>query len=79
VLVDGKKDHRDAIGSGARKLDAKLAALAREEDVRDLDENAGAVARLGIAAGGSAMGEVDEDLEALANNVVALFTLGTFA
>ena len=41
----------------------------------NLDENAGAVARLGIAACCSAMGEVDEDLKALADNVVAFFAL----
>ena len=39
----------------------------------NLDQNAGAVAGLRIAARRAAMGEVDEDLEALADNLVALF------
>ena len=44
-----------------------------EKGVGNLDEDAGAVAGFGVAAGGAAMGEVDEDLEALADDLVALF------
>jgi len=40
--------------------------------VRNLDEDAGAVAGLRIAARCAAMGEVDEDLETFADNLVAL-------
>ena len=46
VLVNGKKDHGHAVRAGTGQLDTELAAFAGEEDVRDLDENAGAVARL---------------------------------
>jgi hypothetical protein len=41
--------------------------------VGNLDQNAGAIARLGIAARCSAMGEVNEHLKALADNLVAPF------
>ena len=75
VFVDGKKDHGDAVRTGARQLDAKFAALPREEDMGDLDQNACAVAGLGIAACSTTMGEVNEHLEALADDVVALFAL----
>jgi hypothetical protein len=49
------------------------AALAREKLVGNLDQDAGAVAGLRIAARGAAMGEVDQHLKALADNLVALF------
>jgi hypothetical protein len=39
-----------------------------------LDEDAGAIASFGIATRGATMGEVDEDLEAFANDFVALLT-----
>ena len=73
VLVNGKEDHSHAVCARLRQLNAEFAALAREEDVRNLNQNSGAIARLRIAACGSAMGEVDEDLETLADDVVALF------
>ena len=43
-----------------------LRALAREELVRDLDQDAGAVAGLRVAAAGAAVRQVDQDLDALA-------------
>ena len=39
--------------------------------MRDLDQDARAIARLRVAARGSAMGEVDKHLKTLADNVVA--------
>ena len=73
VLFDGQKAHGHAVGAGLGQLDAQLAALADKEDVRNLDEDAGAVAGLRVAAGGAAMGEVDEHLKALADDLVAFF------
>ena len=40
-------------------------AFAREELMRNLDQHAGAIARFRIAATGSAMRQVDQDLHAL--------------
>ena len=41
--------------------------------MRNLDQDACAVARLRVASRRAAMSEVDKNLEALANNIVALF------
>ncbi len=38
--------------------------------MRNLDENAGAVAGFRVAAAGAAVGQVDEDLDALDDDVV---------
>ena len=53
------------------KLEAELLALAREELVWNLDEDAGAVAGFGIAAAGAAMRQVEQHLDSLADDVVA--------
>ncbi len=71
--LDGQKDHADAILARGRQRETELGALPREKSVRDLNENAGAVARLGIATAGAAMRQIDEDLQALKDNVVRLF------
>ena len=59
VLVHGQKTHGHAVSAGLGQLHAQLAALAREEDMRNLDQDSGAVAGLRIASGGAAMGQVD--------------------
>ncbi len=74
MLVHGQKAHGHAIGARLRQLHPQLAAFAREKDVGNLNQNARAVARLRIATRRAAMGEVDEHLKALADNVVAFFS-----
>ena len=59
--IVGEEDHPDAEVAGGRQVDALLARDAREEAVRHLDEDAGAVARLRIGAGRAAMVEALED------------------
>ena len=71
MSLDRQKDHADAVLAGLRQLDVQAATFAGEELVRNLDEDAGAVAGLRIAAAGAAMGQVDQDLDALAHDVVA--------
>ena len=39
--------------------------------MRNLDQNAGAIARFRVATAGAAMRQIDQDLNALQNNVVA--------
>ena len=58
-----------------RQREAQLGALAREELVRNLNQDARAVARLRIAAAGAAMRQVDQDLNALQDDVVRLLAL----
>src|SRR5271165_461095 len=73
VFVYRKEDHGHAIGAGLRQLHPKLATFARKEDVRNLNQDASAVASLRVATGSAAMSEVDEDLKALADDIVAFF------
>ena len=57
------------------KRETQLGAFAREELVRDLNQDSGAVARFRIAAAGAAMRQVDEDLQSLDDDVVRLLAL----
>ena len=75
VLFHGKKAHGHAIGARFRQLHAQFAAFAQKKCMGNLDQNARAVARLRVASGRAAMGEVDEHLKALADDLVALFAL----
>ena len=70
VRFDRQEGHADAVLAGRRQGEAELGALAREELVRDLDQHAGAVAGFRIAAAGAAMRQVDQDLNALDDDVV---------
>ena len=67
-----QEHHADAVGARLGQRETQLRAFARKELVRDLDQNAGAVARLRIAAASAAMRQVDQDLDALADDVVRL-------
>ena len=60
---------------GAGRVKPSVAAFAREEFVRNLDQEAGAVAGFRIAAAGAAMRQVDEDLNALFDDVVGFLAL----
>ena len=73
VLFHGQEAHGHAVGAGFGQGYAQFSAFARKEGVGNLNEDAGAVAGLRVAARGAAMGEVDEHLEALADDLVALF------
>ncbi len=70
VGLDGQEGHADAVFAFGGEGEAEGGAFAGEELVRDLDEDACAIAGFGIAAAGAAVGEVDEDLDALLDDVV---------
>ncbi len=70
---DGQEAHGHAVSAGLGQRDAQLGAFADEEGVGNLDEDAGAVAGLRVATRRAAMGEVDEHLKALADDLVAFF------
>src|SRR5208282_5215094 len=75
LALDGQEAHGHAVRAGLRQIHSQLGALVAEEGMRNLNEDAGAVASLRVAAGCATMGEVDEDLEALADNLVTLLAL----
>jgi hypothetical protein len=65
IRVVGQEEHAGGIASGSRKLDAEAAAFLPQKLVWNLKEDAGAVAGLGVAAGGATVREVPQDLDAL--------------
>ncbi len=65
-----EEDEAGAVVAGGGERDAGFLGDLGAEGVRDLDEDAGAVAGIGLAAGGAAVVEIFEDLDALAHEVV---------
>ena len=61
----GRKTIPTPYSPGAGSVKPSLAHSPVKEGVRDLDQDAGAVAGLRIAAAGAAVRQVDEDLDAL--------------
>ena len=70
-----QEGHAHAVFAGGRQGEAELGAFAGEELVRDLDQDAGAVAGFRIAAAGAAVGQVDQNLNALDDDVVRFLAL----
>ena len=73
--LNRQKYHPDAVLTGRRQGESERAALTREKLVGNLNQDARAIARLRIAATRAPMRQVDQDLEALANDVVRSVTL----
>ncbi len=71
MLFHGQEDHGHAIGARLRQPYPQFSALAGEKDVRNLNQDACAIAGLRVATRRAAMSEVDENLNALADNLVA--------
>ena len=69
-MLDRQEDHADAVFAGRRQSETKLCAFAAEELVRDLNQNAGAVAGFRVASARAAMRQVDEDLNAFGDDFV---------
>src|SRR5580765_4340511 len=74
MLLDGQKSHADAVGTQLRKSETQFAAFAREELVGNLDQDSRSIAGFRIAPAGTAVGQVQEHLNSLTNDVVALVT-----
>jgi hypothetical protein len=70
VALYRQERHPHPILAGGREGEAELGTLAGEELVRDLDQDAGSVAGLGVAAASAAVRQVDQNLNALDDNVV---------
>ncbi len=65
-----KEGHAHPVFARRGEGEAELGALAREELVRDLDQHAGAVAGFRVAAACAAVRQVDQNLNALDDDVV---------
>ncbi len=68
----------DGVMAGLGQIDAEFGGLAREELVRDLHQNAGAVAGARVGADRAAMLEVEQDFQRVVDNLVgfAAFDVG---
>ena len=65
----------DRVVAGLRQLEADLGGLAREEGVRNLHQDAGAVAGARIGADRAAMFEIAENVERVGDDLVRLLAL----
>ena len=74
MFLDRQERHADGIFTDIGKIEAKRQALADKEFVWNLNQNTGAVTGFRIAAAGTAVGQVDQYLNALEDDVVALLT-----
>ena len=75
VPLHRQERHAHAVFARRRQREAQLGALAREELVRNLNQHAGAVAGFRIAAACAAVRQVDQNLDALDDDVVRLLAL----
>src|SRR5579883_1978216 len=66
----GKEDHADAVLAGVGQAEPLLARAALQKLVRQLHEDASAIASPGIAAAGAAMGQVVEHAQPLLDDLV---------
>ncbi len=72
MAVDGQKGHSHAVFAGSGQFEAQAGAFALEKSVGNLDQNARAVAGLRIAAAGASVRQIDQDLNALEDDIVRL-------
>ena len=70
-----QEDHADAVLAGRRQRHALLGHFLAIEGIRDLDQDARAVAHQRVGTDGAPVVEVLEDLQALLNDFVALLAL----
>ena len=75
LAVARHEELADRVMAGFRQLESELGAFRREERVRDLRQNAATVAKRGIGADRAAMVEIDQNLQALLEDVMRLSVL----
>ena len=75
MRIDRKKDHTHAVLSRRRKRKSQSRSLTLKKSVRDLDQYPRSIASLRIAAAGSSMSEVDQNLHPFEHNIVRLSSL----
>jgi hypothetical protein len=74
MFLHREKCHSHGVRAGLRQLKSQLSALALKELVGDLKKNAGAVASLGVASTSAAVGQIEENLNSLAYDVMRFLT-----
>ena len=72
MLLYRKERHAHGVLTGPGQFKSKNFGFFDKKLVWNLNQNAGAVAGLGIATAGPAVGEVNENLNSLLDDVVAL-------
>src|SRR5579883_289176 len=75
ALVGRQEYHAGPVSAWVREFDADLGAFLAKKCVRHLDEDAGAVAGVFLAAAGAAMLQILENLQRIADDVVRLTVL----
>ncbi len=70
-----QENEAGAIIAERRQMQTDRWRLMREKPVRHLDQNTGAVAGIGLAAAGAAMFQIDQDLQGVLNDLMALAVL----
>src|SRR6185437_13314648 len=70
LAIHRQKTHRDAVLSGFGQGKAQIVRFTREETMRNLDQNAGAIARFRIASASAPVDEILQNLQTLQHNVV---------
>ena len=72
IRLPRQEDHADAVAARIRQGDTHGTAMPPEKGVGNLEQDAGAVAGMGVASAGAAMLEVDQDVNGVADDVVGL-------
>ncbi len=75
MRIHRKKNHAHAVLAGRGQRETQARRFALKKSVRNLDQDARAVAGLRIAAAGAAMRQIDQDLDALQDDIVRLAAL----
>jgi hypothetical protein len=70
LVVLREEDHADGVVAGRRQGEAQPLRLFGEKAVRQLRQHAGAVADQRIGAGGAAMGQILDDLQAVGDDLM---------
>src|SRR5580700_158461 len=70
-----KKDHADAVFAARRQREAEWTAFANEKIVRNLNDDARAIAGVRFATASAAMLKIEQDLKRFLNNVVSIAVL----
>ena len=73
--IDRQEHHSDPVFARRRQGETKVRAFPVEEEMGNLNQNAGAISRFGIAAAGAPMCKVNQDLDALQYDVVGLLAV----